>query len=349
MQVYNLEIFSPDFEIKSHATVPNIDYVEDYLTPEETIITAPSGLDVAVGDYVNISDQIRGIVSSLDRNNSWETLIYILPFTSLFNFDLMFDTDWQGQGTLETRIAQIITDTLISNDDELQNVKGLSITTTSSTTGWGFNLKALTEGTHKLIINMQETILKRALQEYYVAVHVDVDFQNKTIAATVGTVTDTAKKIESDLPNIIRKSITLDVREYAINKLVLYDTDTLSKKITYYLHPDGTYDTENRDRLTPVEFSVEATYNEDDDFEKSAASRAREVFGYEKIDNLIEIEVAPDDQMVDVSGQKIGQEVVVLSDGKQYTSIVTGKRLSTTATLIMGAVRLDLTKQLGGR
>ena len=350
MQVYNLEIFTPDFTMREngHATVPAVEYVEDYRSPTETMITAPKGVNVAVGDYVRLTDDICGVVTNLDRNNSWETLIYFLPFTALFAFDVMFDTNWQGQGSLEDRIAQIITDTLIENEDTYQNVPGLSVTTTSSTTGWGFNLKALTEGTHKLIINMQETILKRALQEFYVAVHVSVDFNQKTIAATVGTVPTAHELIESDLPNIIRKSITLDTREYAINKLILYDTDTLSQVITYYLHPDGTYDTQNRDRLSPVEFSIEATYNEGGDFPTSAASRAREVFGYEKIDNLIEIEVKKNDTMVDVIGAKVGQEVTVLSDGKRYTSIVTGKKISRTATLIMGAIRLDLTQQIGG-
>lgn len=350
MQVYNLEIFSPDFTLREngHTTVAMPEYVEDYLFPTETMIQAPNTINVAVGDYIRLTDDICGVVSNLDRQKSYETLIYFLPFTSLFGFDVMFDTDWQGQGTLEERIAQIITDALIENPDTLQNVSGLSVTTTSSTTGWEFNFKALTEGTHKLIVNMQETILKRALQEYFVAVHVAVDFQAKTIAASVGTVPTANELIESDLPNVIRKSITLDTREYAINKLILYDTDTLSKTITYYLHSDGTYDTNNTDRLTPVEFAIEATYNEDDDFKKSAESRAREVFGYEKIDNLIEIEVQPDDALVDVKAAKIGQEVTVISGGKRYTSIVTGKKLYHTATLIMGAVRLDLTNMIGG-
>ena len=350
MQVYNLEIFSPAFVMKDHATVSDVEYVEDYLTPEETIITASKGVNVAVGDYVRLSDDICGVVSNLNRNNSWETLIYILPFTSLFNFDVLFDTDWQGVGSLEDRIAQIISDALINNPDTLQNVEGLSVTTTSSTTGWGFNLKALTAGTHKLIINVQETLLSRALKEYYIAVHTSVDFQNKKIRATIGTVPTANELIESDLPNVIRKSIMLDEREYAINKLILYDTETLSDSVTYYLHPDGSYDTNDTDRVTPVEFLIEAVYSETGgDFATAAGSRAREVFGYEKIDNLIEIEVQPADSLVDVPGAKIGQEVTVISDGKRYTSIVTGKKIGKTATLIMGAVRLDLTKLIGGK
>lgn len=349
MQASNLEIFSTKFVLKDHATVDKPEYVEDYLYPEETEIIAPAGIDVEVGDYVRIDD-ICGIVSNLDREESWETRIYILPFTSLFNFDVLFLTTWQRQGTLEARMAQIITSTLIQNADTLQNVQGLSVAATSSTTNWGFNLKALTEGTNKLIINFQETVMKRALTEYSVAVDVQVDFQAKTIRATIGKVPTANEIIESDLPNVISKSITLDQREYNINKLVIYDTETLSRVITYYLHPDGTYNTTNSNRVTPVAFSIEATYSEGEgDFATSAAELAREVFGYEKIDNLIEIEVQNSDTLVDVANAKIGQEVTVRSDGKTYTSVVTGRRIGNKSKLIMGAVRLDLTKMIGGK
>lgn len=349
MRVYNLEIFTPKFVLKDHETITIDKFVDDYLSPEESIIEASASVDVAVGDYVRLSDEINGVVTNLDRDHAWETLIYFKPFSSLFSIDIMFDTRWQRQGTLEGRMAQIITDYLISNADTEQNVLGLSVSTTSETTDWGFNLKALTEGTNKLIINFYDTIMQRALLEYGVAVSVKANFQNKTITVVIGNVPYTEKVIEADLPNIISANISLDEREFAINKLVMYDTETLSQVITYYLHPDGTYDTNNTDRVTPVEYSIEAIYTEDSDFSKSASDRAREIFGFEKINNLIEIETKLDDDIVRPDLMKIGQEVSVLSNGKLYTSVVTGKVVAETSTIILGGVRLELTKRLGGK
>ena len=132
--------------LKDHATVGAVEFAFDFLTPEETVIDAPSGINVAVGDYVKVTDQICGVVTNLDRQKSWQTLIYFKPFVSLLDIDIMFDTDWQRVGNLEDRIAQLITDYLISNPDTEQNVIGLSVTTTSATPDWGFNFKALTEG-----------------------------------------------------------------------------------------------------------------------------------------------------------------------------------------------------------
>ena len=341
MRVYNLEIFSPDFVLKDHTTVGKVDFVDDFLYPEETYIPVASGTNVATGDYVRMGD-ICGVVTSLENGETWGIEIRIKPFTSLLSFPMMFDTDWQGVGTLEDRIAQIITDTLISNADTEQNVTGLSVSVTSSTTGWGFNLKALTEGTHKLIINFYDTVLVRALKEYGISVQCAVDFSAHTIAYTIGKVSG-VNTVEADLANVIRKSIAVDQREYTINKLVMYDTDTLTDSRTYYLHPDGTFDTTDANRVTPVVFDVEAVYS-DSDLDTAAASRAREVFGDSKIENLIEIEVMRNDQMVDVENAQIGQEYVIMSGGKTYRSIVTGKKLGQTATLILGAVRLELEK-----
>lgn len=348
MQVYNLEIFTPMFVLKDHATVPFEKFVNDYLYPEESVIEAPATVNVAVGDYIRLSDEIYGIVTTLDRNHTWETLIYFKPFTELFNIDIMFDTRWQRQGTLEDRIAQLITDYLINNSDDEQNVMGLSITTRSSTPNWGFNLKALTEGTNKLIINLYETIISRSLLEYYVAIDVNVDFQNKTITCVVGAVEYADKVIEAELGNIMRLNISLDEREYSINKLILYDTETLARSITYYLHPDGTYDTNNTDRLFPVEYKIEATYSEESGtFEDSAASRAREIFGSEKINNLIEIETALYDDLIRPDLLKVGQELRVIANGKIIPTIVTGRIIAETSTLILGAIRLELTKRIG--
>lgn len=349
MQAYNLEIFTPKFVLKDHATVSDVNFVFDYLAPEESIIDVPNGINVAVGDYIKISDDICGVVTNLDRQRTYQIAIYYKPFTSLLDVDVMFDTDWQGVGALEDRLAQLITDYLISNEDTEQNVMGLSVTTTSSTTDWGFNLKALTEGTHKLIIGLYETLMKRSLTEYEVSVSVDVDFQEKTIDVTIGKIEANQHIIEADLSNIIFANISLDEREFAINKLVMYDNETLTQIITYYLHSDGTYDTNDEDRIFPVEYKIEAIYTESGgSFADAARSRAREVFGSEKINNLIEIETQPNDSLVRTEELKIGQTVTVLANGKAYTSLVTGKKLSNTTTLILGAVRLDLTKMIGG-
>ena len=77
-----------------------------------------------------------------------------------------------------------------------------------------------------------------------------------------------------------------------------------------------------------------------------ADSEAAEVFGSIEYNNLIELEMLNDDSLVNPYNLEVGQVVNVISDGASYNSILTGRKIGQTTTLIFGTVRLDLTKRL---
>lgn len=84
-------------------------------------------------------------------------------------------------------------------------------------------------------------------------------------------------------------------------------------------------------------------------FLEKAHDKAYQTFSKNKYDNLIELEVAEDDDMIKPMQLKVGQIVNIISEGVSYTSILSGREIDTTVTLIFGTIRLELTKTLKGR
>ena len=84
-------------------------------------------------------------------------------------------------------------------------------------------------------------------------------------------------------------------------------------------------------------------------FIEKAHDKAYQTFSKNKYDNLIELEVAADDDMLKPWTLKIGQVVNIISEGSSYTSILSGREIDDTVTLIFGTIRLELTKTLKGR
>ena len=84
-------------------------------------------------------------------------------------------------------------------------------------------------------------------------------------------------------------------------------------------------------------------------FIEKAHNKAFQTFSKNKYDNLIELEVSAEDDMVKPKSLKVGQVVNIINDGNSYTSILSGREIDDTITLIFGTIRLELTKTLKGR
>jgi len=355
MQAYNIEIFDSDFGFVCADTVPTLPYKFDYLHPEQNTITIVTDAAILQGDYIHITrndEEYFGIVSGTNTGDAHGTVnIDYKPFLSVFDTEILFDTDLQGQGTLEAQLATIITAHWINNSDSYQNITGLTVTTSSATSNWGFNLKSDTEGQHHLICNFLNTFIIRAMEKYSVAIKVVPDFSTSTINLVIGTIQEAVVYIEADLPSVIKKNVSVKDSDFDVNKLVVWSTADYTTKATYYRHTDDTYSTTNTDRITPVVLSTKAVTPDDTNtFAKLAASQASETFGSIEYNNLIELTVLPDDTLVNPLDMEIGQKVIVLSDGTEYNSVYTGFQLDGGLfTVIFGTVRLDLTKILQRR
>lgn len=116
---------------------------------------------------------------------------------------------------------------------------------------------------------------------------------------------------------------------------VITDTTFITDAITTY--------------STSAELDTEAARQASEAFLTKASAKAAANFAKNKYENLIEIEVMNDDSLLAPADMRTGQKVSVIHDGTSYSSIYTGKKISTNTTLIFGLIRLELTKKLKGR
>lgn len=384
MKPYNVEIFNREYELLAHTNVDDIKIDYDYLKPNDSPLeirltgfydtfAAQANIDedngglfralsipeleglmdaVGVGAYIRLQrddTDVFGVITSVTTgDDELITRLGIQPFpAAIFTTEILFDTDLQGTQALETVIANYVTSNFISNSDTIQNIPGLSVTTTSSTVSWGMNLKSDTEGMHHCVIDFYDVLIRRALEEYGIAIHTSVDFQNDTIDLTIGKVVGT-QTIEADLPNVFEKTFLINESSKNTNKLDVYDTANYTTVRTYYKHTDGTYDTTNNNRLYPVVREIgTATADENNTFIVNADSVAASVFGEVTYNNLIEIKCLYDDSLILPMDLDIGSVVTVIHEGNAYTSIMTGYQLEDNViNLIFGSIRADLTKLL---
>lgn len=355
MQPFNVEIFDRQFNLIQHYNVGAIDYNYDYLSTVENSILIEFNENVEKGDYIRIvnnTDSYFGFISSIAVNEAIQGFseIRFKPFIALFDAPIMFDTTLQGSGTsLENAIAGIITDYWINNADADENIYGLEVQTLSTTSNWGFHITSDQKGLNKAIINFMTSIIRRSLTKYQVGLYAEPDFTNKKIVVSIGVKALNTFYIEADLPNVIEKSIIVNETTEDMNKLFIYDQADLVTNVIYYKHPDGSYDTRDEDRITPVIYGITSVaVSEGDTFADVAEDAANKQFDVDTYSNLIEITVQNEDEIVMPQTLTIGQIVNVISNGTSYSSILTGVERSNKTKLIFGTIRLDLTKIIKG-
>lgn len=355
MQPFNVEIFDRQFNLIQHYNVGAIDYNYDYLSTVENSILIEFNENVEKGDYIRIvnnTDSYFGFISSIAVNEAIQGFseIRFKPFIALFDAPILFDTTLQGSGTsLEQAIADIITAYWINNTDASENIYGLEVQTLSTTSNWGFHITSDQKGLSKAIINFMTSIIRRSLTKYQVGLYAEPDFTNKKIVVSIGVKALNTFYIEADLPNVIEKSIIVNETTEDMNKLVIYDQADLVTNVIYYKHPDGTYDTVDDDRITPVIYGITSVaVSEGDTFADVAEDAANKQFDVDTYSNLIEITVQNEDEIVMPQSLTIGQIVNVISNGTSYSSILTGVERSNKTKLIFGTIRLDLTKIIKG-
>ena len=351
MQPYNVEIFDRSFNLIQHYNIEFIDYKFDYLSIQENVFLVPFNSSIKKGDFVRIKNDVHefvGYISSLSVDESVEgfTNVGFRPLMGLFDTEILFTVSTQGTGYLEDMLTNTIKAYFVNNADSSQNISGLSVESISSTSGWNFYITEETEGTGKAIVSLM-SLIQGALTKYSVVVLFDVDFEAGTIKCKIGNKNIASFTIEADLPSVITRSVIVNENKSDINKLIIYDKTNLSSTIVYYLHPDGTYNTTNSDRITPVIYDMlSVSAQSGGTFAQAAAEAAAKQFGNNKQSNLIEITILNNDRLANPDNLEIGQLVSVITNGTAYASILTGYEIADTTKLTFGTIRLDLTKIL---
>lgn len=333
---YKAEVFDRSFNFKSFSPVQNPSICFDYLTLEPTKIVCPS-IGADKGDFIVISREdvvYQGIVDDVQIGKA--VTLSVKPLLSLFDCDVHFDRTQSHQ--LETFIAGIIRENWANNTDTLQNVTSLTVTTTSDTTGY-LNLK---DNIHNLY-----EIITKALTGYGVTVDFTISPQSKSAEVVIGVQTATAV-IEADLHNVVSRVLTLGDSYGAPNKITVYNADNEAQTPqTYYLHQNGTIGASQAGRITPVIPTAAFVTVEDGlTFTETARAAANDALRPQQYDNCIEITVLDDNRLVSAD-MSIGTVVTIYANKTAYTSILTGyTRTGSATTLLLGNVRVDLTKKL---
>lgn len=370
MKPFNVEIFDQEFALVAHTNIDTVQINEDYLAPEANTITMLSDAEIKPNQYIRLVRDdfdlfgiITEIADGMDDKNLMD--VSFMPFSSLLNVQILFDTTLQGGSVpLETVLQNYVAAYLIENDDTAQNVPGLSISSESTTNDWTFEILPDEEydeetgfGGVYAVLNLYYDLFVPAFLKYDVKFDIEINPQAKTIVATIGKEPG-QQFIEADLPNIFDKTIITKSTQQTVNKLVIYNTQDYTESIIYYLHADYSYDTTDADRITPVVYEIATTAPTEGDgtpedpgttFAEEAQIVADGMFANIEFENLIELCMMNDDEMIQPASMRIGQTVTVLSNGTEYNSVLTGRQTGETTKLIFGFIRLELTKQIKRR
>lgn len=355
---YLVEFYDESLNLIHHDQIEYEEFTNkfDYLSLVENNISVSYSEQVQKRCFVRVKNNLYDdlfVVTSVDTAEDGMMTVYFKSLIALLDISINFDTRTQGNASLEGEIANVIRTRYIKNSDSYNNIPCLNNPTTTSTTStWGFNLKADVEGGRYIALNSYyETIIPKALSKYRIVVNFIPDYATRKINITVGTISTAPKIIESELSNILAKNIIIRESSSDVNKLIVYDGASAAispSKITYYLHPDGTFDTSNTNRISPVIEVVKNVETKDSTLAAEAAAEALDVFGGIQYNNLIELTVLNDDEMVDPADLIIGQLVSVKYQGVNYDSILTGYERNSTTKLIFGTIRIELSKIIKG-
>lgn len=344
MSLYNIEVFKKDFSFVSSCQLDSVAYEYDYLSLSGNKLQIPQAIAAEQGNYIRITgddDSFLGIVEKVTDSDTLYTITY-KPFLSLFDTNMYINRETLTSVSLEEWIESAVSNHFETSDDALQNLEGVSCQLRSRTMNASLDSESNIENLYEL--------LKTALIRYDVVVEVSVDAAAKSIFVIIGKSFKEERMIEADLPNIISREITTTNQgRTAVNKLYVVNEKNEDEILTYYLTKEGTVKKEpvDSERITPVLFdTVYASAGEDEDFARIAYEKARTelITGYE---NLISITVLKNDHLVEPYHWNIGDTAKILKDGKEYQSILTGKKYTDQmVTLIFGSIRLELTKKI---
>ncbi|MDL2324067.1 hypothetical protein LJC61_02795 [Ruminococcaceae bacterium OttesenSCG-928-A16] len=333
---YRAEFFTREYEYMAHRITTNPAPRLDYLTLENISFEMPkiTGVENSFVQIVSHENKVsyQGIVKSV-KDSAGVSTVHVTPLLSLLDVTVNYDRTLLQTGSVENFIKKVILDHYRDNTDTLQNILGVNCIVTSSTP---------TKLNIKSNVHAFWDICTRSLTEYGVVVDASFDVAKKQIVFTIGKIPSKIT-IETGLKNCLNKNIIVGETTGSLNKATYINKDNEAEAVTYYLHTNGKVDTENRDRIYPVEFKTE--YVEGDDFQSDALARAYEDLTPKQYNNLIELDYAIGDKLISPENIKIGTVAQIIAGEEILESVLTGTEVTgNIITLIFGFVRLDFTK-----
>lgn len=362
MQLYRLEFFELAEQTRKmryvHRDFANdLTIDDDYLAIQSTTIEIGATTKVVAGNLIRIlrndEDYFFGLVTNVDPGE-YTTRVTFKPFVAIFDTDILFNIGtqyWSAAApgsSLERTLEFYIKSYFYNNEDTLQNYPLDVSVVSGSVTPWNMYIRTDDDTSVWALVGLYSTLIVRALKEYGVVLTISPDFNSGVISVTIGKVSG-LRRIDADLDNVTVKTLKVTDRPDGVNKLVVYNGANYDEDpVIFYVHPDRDWDKSDSDRITPVCYAIKVvTPNDGESFDDAAEIAAYEDLNGAQWDNLIELEMAPNDPLIKPASYKIGQTVTVYSKGTAYTSILTGKSVSLeVVTLIFGSERITYTKKI---
>jgi hypothetical protein len=367
MAQYSVNFFTRDLAFVHNDSASISELSEDYISLQNNTVEIGLTEKVKNGQLIHLKNELNtflGVVTNVKPG--FDTLMVTYKSVlSLFDEDILFDTDLQKQTTtdpsggakinsksLEQMLKDTIEEIYVYSDDSLQNLN-LVILVETNTPRWGFNLKSDTEGTHYCIIGLYGVLLVNALKKYGVALSIVPDFENRCLLVYIRAQSGyNVLDIDGDLSNVTIKTLKMNDRPNGTNKLTVYNTDDYGQCVDFYVHTDRSWDSEDTDRITPVVRDVRAAMPDgeiedpNEAFLVSAVDVAYGVLSGQAWNNLIELEVAPEDEAVHPLTLFFGQSIRLWYKDGVYESILTGRSITeTSVVLTFGSERISFTKR----
>ena len=363
MQRFSVDVFdrSLRYVCNAQTVIPSVD--DDYISPRTNELEMPKATDeISAGYFIHLkSDEndFFGLITDVSPGE-YTTTIHFASFISVFNETILFWVGFQGlkdghENPLEGTIAHLIRTYYVTTTDRLMCLP-LNVYLDPDVPDiqkWTLGITRTRDEANFAIVNIYTDLIIPALKRYGVSLVVTPDFNAKMINIKV-TRSTKSFNIDGDLDNVTIRTLKFNNRPLGTNKLEVVNNYNPNTKITYYVHPDMTFNTTNTDRITPVAFATSMIMpreNTTASFQEAALEEAYNVFSGAAWDNLIELEVSPDDKIVKPKELEIGQKISLWYKGAIYTSILTGKIVEDGCiVLLFGSERIEYTKRSkGGR
>lgn len=338
--MYKLEIFTDQMEFCSAALIDKQPIDLDFLTYDAYTITAKT-IPCKKGYFTHItaggSLVADGVISDVQPGTGTVD-ISIRPLQALFDVEVFASPIPDAVTWLE----QQITEQFIKNPDALQNrpVRLLASARTAA--------PLATDGETVRLLD----VMAAALTTYGIVCTCYLDMAKKAVQVSIAAVTKVVT-LEADTPNVLEKSITLGDSYGAANKAYIRQVvedeagnTTYPQTAVFFLHPDGTIDNKDADRIVPVFWTVK-NVNDSETWEQEALEAATEALAPQQYDNEIILTYRAGDGLTHPENIPIGAQARILTGGEAYTSILTGRTIGLgTVELTFGRVRVALTKQM---
>lgn len=138
--------------------------------------------------------------------------------------------------------------------------------TTTSVTAGGLAFSYADGNDPYTTISILSDLILPAAQVYFIFCNIKINFEAKTISCEIGLNKEPPKVIETKLPSVMDSSVTIKESKNEVNKAIIIDLTNMDSShdgeyTTYYMHPNGKFNTTNNQRLLPVRTEYETYRN----------------------------------------------------------------------------------------